>query len=87
MIELYWSIGRTILDRQMSEPWGSKVLDRLVRDLRTEFSHLKGFSRSNLYNVRALAAAGNGPGLNCPDTVWTIELEPQRRAPELAGRP
>jgi predicted nuclease of restriction endonuclease-like (RecB) superfamily len=61
MIELYWNIGRTILDRQVNEPWGSKVLDRLARDLRTEFPHMKGFSRSNLYNMRAFAAAWNGP--------------------------
>jgi predicted nuclease of restriction endonuclease-like (RecB) superfamily len=61
MIELYWNIGRTILDRQMTEPWGSRVLDRLARDLRTEFPHMKGFSRSNLYNMRAFAAAWNGP--------------------------
>jgi hypothetical protein len=40
-----------------------------------------------VYNMRAFAAAWNGPELNCPDTVWTIELEPQRRAPEQAGCP
>ncbi|ANE05101.1 DUF1016 N-terminal domain-containing protein [Corynebacterium crudilactis] len=27
MVELYWNIGRTILDRQAEHPWGSKVLD------------------------------------------------------------
>ena len=61
MIELYWNIGRTILDRQRNEPWGSKVLDRLARDLRAEFPHMKGFSRTNVYNMRAFAAAWNGP--------------------------
>ncbi|MET3948750.1 putative nuclease of restriction endonuclease-like (RecB) superfamily [Arthrobacter sp. UYCu512] len=61
MIELYWNIGQTILERQVTEPWGSRVLDRLARDLRTEFPHMKGFSRSNLYNMRAFAAAWNGP--------------------------
>jgi predicted nuclease of restriction endonuclease-like (RecB) superfamily len=61
MIELYWNIGRTILDRQRNEPWGSKVLDRLAHDLRTEFPHMKGFSRTNVYNMRAFAAAWNGP--------------------------
>lgn len=61
MIELYWNVGRTILDRQQNEPWGSKVLDRLARDLRAEFPHMKGFSRTNLYNMRAFAAAWNGP--------------------------
>ena len=61
MIELYWNIGRTILDRQRNEPWGSKVLDRLARDLRAEFPHMKGFSRTNLYNMRAFAEAWSGP--------------------------
>lgn len=61
MIELYWNIGRTILDRQQNEPWGSKVLERLARDLRAEFPHMKGFSRTNVYNMRAFAAAWDGP--------------------------
>lgn len=52
MIELYWKIGRTILDRQQSEPWGSKVLGRLADDLRREFPDMKGFSRRNLYYMR-----------------------------------
>ena len=37
MIELYWGIGKTILDRQSAEPWGSGVLERLAHHLRTEF--------------------------------------------------
>jgi predicted nuclease of restriction endonuclease-like (RecB) superfamily len=61
MIELYWNIGRNILDRQQNEPWGSRVLERLALDLRAEFPHMKGFSRTNLYNMRAFAAAWNGP--------------------------
>ncbi|MDJ0321988.1 PDDEXK nuclease domain-containing protein [Pseudarthrobacter sp. PS3-L1] len=59
MIELYWNIGHTILARQQSEQWGSKVLERLARDLRSEFPHMRGFSRTNLYNMRAFAAAWN----------------------------
>lgn len=42
MVELYWGIGRTILDRQASAPWGSKVLQRLAVDLKAEFPHMKG---------------------------------------------
>ncbi|MCZ2404458.1 DUF1016 family protein [Paenarthrobacter sp. Z7-10] len=61
MIELYWNIGRTILDRQVTEQWGSKVLDQIARDLRAEFPHMKGFSRTNVYNMRAFAAAWKGP--------------------------
>jgi len=57
MVELYWNIGRIILDRQADQPWGSKVFDQIARDLRAEFPHMKGFSRTNLYNMRAFAAA------------------------------
>lgn len=60
MIELYWNIGRSILDRQADEPWGSRVLDHLAKDLKSEFPHMKGFSRTNLYNMRAFAAAWDG---------------------------
>lgn len=57
MVELYWNIGRIILERQADQPWGSKVFDQIARDLRAEFPHMKGFSRTNLYNMRAFAAA------------------------------
>ncbi|KAA0969109.1 DUF1016 domain-containing protein [Paeniglutamicibacter gangotriensis] len=60
MIELYWNIGHTILQRQHEQPWGSKVLERIARDLRAEFPHMKGFSRTNMYNMRAFAAAWSG---------------------------
>ena len=33
LILLYWSIGRDILDRQQAEGWGTKVIDRLAKDL------------------------------------------------------
>ncbi|GAB3276465.1 hypothetical protein GCM10027449_15810 [Sinomonas notoginsengisoli] len=61
MIELYWNIGRTILDRQASEPWGNRVIDRFAQDLRAEFPNVKGFSRTNVYSMRAFAAAWAGP--------------------------
>ncbi|MEA5455468.1 PDDEXK nuclease domain-containing protein [Sinomonas sp. JGH33] len=62
MIELYWGIGRTILNRQAIESWGSKVLGRLSADLRAEFPHMKGFSPRNLAYMRSFASAWNGPG-------------------------
>lgn len=56
LIELYWSIGRTILERQDVEGWGSGVLNRLAEDLRVEFPEMRGFSRSNLFYMRGFAA-------------------------------
>ena len=57
LIELYWSIGKTILERQQIEEWGSKVMSRLADDLRAEFPEMKGLSRSNLFYMRGFAAA------------------------------
>ncbi len=57
MILLYWDIGRTILERQGSEGWGAKVIDRLAADLREAFPDMKGLSPRNLKYMRAFAAA------------------------------
>ena len=55
LIDLYWSIGRTILDRQTAEGWGSKVIERLAEDLRRAFPEMRGFSPSNLKSMRQFA--------------------------------
>lgn len=57
LILLYWQIGREILAKQQQEGWGSKIVDRLAKDLRREFPDMKGFSRSNLLYMRAFAEA------------------------------
>jgi predicted nuclease of restriction endonuclease-like (RecB) superfamily len=62
LIELYWSIGRSILSEQEKQGWGAGVMDRLAHDLRLEFPRMTGLSRSNLFYMRAFAAA------------WTEEL-------------
>ena len=51
------SIGRSILDKQADQGWGSRVIDRLAADLRAAFPEMKGFSPRNLKYMRAFAAA------------------------------
>ena len=46
MLQLYWQIGRDILDRQAVAGWGSGILSRIEADLRAEFPEMRGFSRS-----------------------------------------
>jgi predicted nuclease of restriction endonuclease-like (RecB) superfamily len=41
LLRLYWQIGATIIERQKTAPWGSKVLSRLSADLRAEFPGAK----------------------------------------------
>lgn len=57
MVMLYWEIGQRILQKQSSQGWGSKVIDRLAADLYNEFPEMKGFSPRNLKYMRAFAAA------------------------------
>jgi predicted nuclease of restriction endonuclease-like (RecB) superfamily len=61
LIELYWSIGKTVLGRQQVEQWGSGVMGRLAEDLRAEFPEMKGLSRRNLFYMRGFATAWTDP--------------------------
>jgi predicted nuclease of restriction endonuclease-like (RecB) superfamily len=63
LIGLYWRIGRHILNRQSEQGWGSRVIDRLADDLRRELDENRGWSRSNLFSMRALAAAWPDPAI------------------------
>jgi hypothetical protein len=73
LIQLYWQIGRDILERQQSAQWGDKVLDRLSSDLREAFP---GYERlfipqPEIYEVfrRALSFAGIWAAACCPITL------------------
>jgi len=52
MIELYWFIGKSIIDKQETEKWGSAVVERLSRDLKNDFPEMTGFSRTNLFAMQ-----------------------------------
>ncbi len=57
LVLLYWNIGREILRSQKAEGWGTKVIERLAKDLRAEFPKMRGLSRTNLLYMRAFAEA------------------------------
>lgn len=52
LIDFYWDLGRMINEKLNQEAWGNKVIGQLSKDLRLEFPGMKGFSRTNLYNVK-----------------------------------
>ncbi|WP_397518549.1 DUF1016 N-terminal domain-containing protein [Rhodococcus pyridinivorans] len=57
LLILYWTLGPSLLERQRVHGWGSKVVDQLARDLRSEFPHMRGLSRRNLFYMRSFADA------------------------------
>jgi len=52
LIALYWHLGAEISEKQKKAVWGDKLIEALSTDLTDEFSDIKGFSRSNLFNIR-----------------------------------
>ncbi len=57
LVNLYWDIGNSILQKQTREGWGTKVIDRLSSDLSKEFPEMRGFSARNLKYMRTFASA------------------------------
>ena len=55
MICLYWNIGKAILQKQKDEGWGTKVIDRMAKDLRDAFPDMSGFSPRNIKYMRKFA--------------------------------
>lgn len=57
LIELYWDIGKMIVERQHGETWGKSVVENLSADLRNEFPGIKGFSARNIWYMRDFYSA------------------------------
>ena len=57
LVVLYWGIGKEILNRQKEDGWGTRVIERLAKDLRSEFPDMQGLSPRNLGYMKAFADA------------------------------
>lgn len=57
LIQLYWDIGRLIVERQEREGWGKRIVDRLAGDIQNAFPGISGFSPVNVWRMRALYLA------------------------------
>ena len=63
LVLLYWSIGRELSQRFESEGWGTKINERLAKDLQAAFPGVEGFSSRNLRYMRAFAEAWPDPAI------------------------
>lgn len=52
LINLYWEIGKNIVEKQEQFSWGKSIVENLSKELQKEFVGIKGFSVQNLWNMR-----------------------------------
>lgn len=52
MIELYFDIGRDIVERQETLGWGKSVVEQMSKELVEEFGEKSGYSAQNLWYMR-----------------------------------
>ena len=52
MIELYFEIGRTIVEKQEALGWGKSVVEQMSKELIEEFGEKSGYSSQNLWYMR-----------------------------------
>lgn len=52
LIDLYWNLGKMIVERQEAHGWGKSVVEKLANELQKEFPKQQGFSSRNLWNMR-----------------------------------
>src|SRR5690349_2236845 len=49
---LYYFIGKLLNDKIAEQNWGDKVLSQIATDLKAHMPNLRGFSATNLKNMR-----------------------------------
>jgi len=86
LIQLYWDIGREIVERQEREGWGKGIVDRLAADIQRAFPGLRGFSPVNIGRMRAFYLAYRPDPLISSQAVTKLEpSHPPRPWPAFPG--
>ncbi len=77
MALLYWSIGKTLFERADKSSWGTSVMERLAKDLQTAFPGIAGFSKTNVFRMKAFFIAYS----KIPTAVGKLEYFPVFKIP------
>lgn len=65
LIQLYWNIGKQIIEKQKDAQWGDGLINQLSKDLRAEFPKMSGLSTKNLRYCRQFYSF-----YNQGDIIW-----------------
>ena len=52
LLQLYWGLGKDIVERQKAAQWGDGFLKQLSEDLMSEFPEMNGFLYRNIKHIR-----------------------------------
>ncbi|MBO5111849.1 MAG: DUF1016 family protein [Lachnospiraceae bacterium] len=52
LLDLYWSLGRELVEKQKNAKWGDAFLKIVSKDLKKAFPNVSGFSLQNLKSIR-----------------------------------
>lgn len=52
VLDLYWNIGKDIVEKQATSKWGDGFLSTMSKDLKKAFPNMSGFSVQNLKSIR-----------------------------------
>jgi len=73
LIQLYWDIGKSIVEAQKGKGYGKQVVERLAADLQKEFPGVAGFSAQNIWKMRAFYLAWTDEVRNLSQPVRETE--------------
>jgi len=76
LLNLYWQLGKEIVMKQQNSSWGDALIDQLAKDLSSEFTNMKGFSRTNLFYIRKWFLFYNGQSEKIPQLVGQSAKQP-----------
>lgn len=74
LINLYWDIGKMIVEQQEKHKWGKSIVDNISKDLQNDFPGITGFSSRNLWYMRNFFIIYNGHEILQPlvaEISWT----------------
>jgi predicted nuclease of restriction endonuclease-like (RecB) superfamily len=77
LIDMYWDLGKMIVERQEQNGWGKSVVELLSKDLRKQFPRMGGLSAGNLWRMRAFYLAYIDSEILAPlvrEIGWTHNL-------------
>jgi hypothetical protein len=83
LIHLYWDIGKLIAERQDGEGWGRAIVERLADDVQKAFPGMGGFSRTNVFRMRAFYLAYTIAPEFVPQAVG--QTRPSRKVAQAVG--